>query len=128
MVGQRLRPLFSHAERHTMAAYKNPAGGAGEDLYSDASSDAAEPQTGPAEMPEEETPDNGYATYTLPIEALEGKDLKPGDELMLEVVRINEDSVEVKCIPENKEEEPAEPPEAAAPPAAAGGEMAGMME
>lgn len=109
-----------------MAAYQNPGPGGRADLYSDTESEPG-PAVEPAEAPEEETPEESSNTFTLPIEALSGQELKPGDQVSLEVVRVNEDSVEVRK-PGDAEPEETEPEAPAAPPPAAGGEMSGMME
>lgn len=92
-------------------------------MYSDAAPEA--PEAAPDK--EQEKPDEGQ-TYTLPKEALAGKDFQPGQEIVLEIVRVNDDSVEVKYASkgEEKSEEPDAPPAEA--PAPAGGEMASMME
>lgn len=102
-----------------MAAYSsNPGPSGGADLYSDAAPAAPEAS-------EKEGADEGR-TYTLPKEALAGKDFKPGEEIVFEIVRINDDSVEVKYASEG--EEKSETPAEAPAPAAGGGEMTSMME
>jgi hypothetical protein len=81
-----------------------------EDMYSDSS-----PQ------PEHEAPSGeGYdgETAVLPKSILAGKEFKPGEEVVLKIVAIHDDSVEVKYASESGDEhsEGGEEPEPAAQP------------
>lgn len=98
-----------------------------EDLYSDAAPAApaeAEPTAAEPEEQKEETSDN-EATAELPKSVLGGKEFKPGEEVVLQVVQVMENSVLVKYASEEGgkgyEEETKEKPE----PAAAGGNPGG---
>lgn len=95
------------------------------DMYSDASDTQAPPAT-ESPMPEaaapeaepEATPEEG-ATAEIPRSVLGGKDFKPGEEVVLEVVQVNENSVVVKYASEKGDY--AEEPPAAAPAGGGGG-------
>lgn len=94
-----------------------------EDYYAD----AAAPQPSMPEQEEEPTEgESDSQTAVLPKAILAGKEFKPGEEVMLKIVQVNEDSVVVKYSePSGEEEEPPTAPEAV-PPAAGG--MGPMME
>jgi hypothetical protein len=79
------------------------------------------PDQEPAEPQAEETTTDESQTAEIPKSVLGGKDFKPGEEVVLQVVQVMENSVLVKYA---SEEEPGET-EPAAPP---GGPMAPMME
>lgn len=80
------------------------------EYYSDAGSNPG-PQAEPAK-PEEDAGDS--QTAELPKSVLGGKEFKPGEEVVLQIVQVNEDSVIVKYASEDKgkEKEPAETAEA----------------
>lgn len=81
------------------------------DLYSDAEPAAPEaPEAAPQEAEE--------PTAELPKAVLGGKEFKPGEEVVLQVVQVLEDSVLVKYASGEKEE-PSPEAEAPAQPAAA---------
>lgn len=103
-------------------------------MYSDAGPATAEPTTPEApaaeteEAPEKEQADESQ-TAELPKSVLGGKEFKPGEEVVLEVVQVMENSVLVKYASEKSEEEyggETKTPEAAGAPA--GGGMSSMME
>lgn len=62
-------------------------------------------------------------TAELPKSILGGKEFKPGEEVVLQIVQVNEDSVIVRYATDEKEEEP---PPAEAPPEASGAPAGGM--
>lgn len=108
-----------------MPAYSNPA--AEEDMYSDAQ---PAPEKESPEAPEPESKDEGEggeAEALLPKSILAGKDFKPGEEIVLQIVSIEDDSVRVKYASESKEETESESPELAGP-APTPDEMGSMME
>jgi len=96
------------------------------DYYSDASAPpaATPPEPESAEPKENEASDN--QTAELPKAVLGGKDFKPGQEVVLKVVQVMEDSVLVKYA-SSEEPEPDQPaaPAEAPRPGASGGEMYG---
>lgn len=96
------------------------------DPYADAA--PAQPTTKPTAEPEEEKSEE--ATAVIPKELLGGKDFKPGEEIMLEIVQLTEDGAVVKYSEgkgeEEHEEEPASPQAAAPTPGDSG--MASMMQ
>lgn len=67
----------------------------------------------PQPEPREDASDS--ETATLPKSVLGGKEFKPGEEVVLEIVQVNEDSVVVRYATEEKEpsKEPPEEPEMA---------------
>lgn len=95
-----------------MADYGKPTPAGGENLYDDApDSDGA-----PAAEPKE---DEGGETALVPKSLCPG--MKPGDELVLKIVAVQEDQYQVAY--ESKDEESSEPAE----PPQGDSEMAGMM-
>lgn len=102
------------------------------DMYSD----AEEAPSAPATPPETESPadqDEGGDVAELPKTVLGGKEFKPGEEVVLEVVQVMENSVLVKYASEKgggeryrggKEEEYSESESGPQPPR---GSMASMM-
>ena len=98
-----------------------------QDNYADAAPPAA---TAPTDKPEEETTapkdqqqDDGAQTAELPKSVLGGTDVKPGEQVTLEVVQVMEDSVLCKRAGQKGEEEepPPEGGEEAPPPEMGGG-------
>lgn len=71
-----------------MAGPSEPAGG-------------EKPAEGAPAAPEKE--DEGGTTALLPKSILGGKDFKPGEEVVLKIVRIHDDEVEVEYAPEKPE-------------------------
>lgn len=53
----------------------------------------------------QESEDTGEATALLPKSILAGKEFKPGDEVVLEIVHLYEDEVEVKYAKEKPGED-----------------------
>ena len=99
-----------------------------QDFYADAAPPAA--QEAPASEPttqesdQEESQDESQ-TAEIPKAILGGKDFKPGEEVVLEVVQVMENSVLVKYASDSGEDEaPTEP----AAPAPQGGPMSSLME
>lgn len=93
-------------------------------LYADA---VPAGQSEPAAPEEEETSDS--STAVIPKALLSGKEWKPGDQITLEIVQMNEDGAVVKYASESGSEEESEAPEPeAAPPAQEAGGMSSMME
>lgn len=101
-----------------MAYNSNPGN---EDMYSDAEP-AAEEQS---ETPAEERSEGEGQTAMLPKSILAGKEFKPGDEVVLKIVAMQDDSVVVEYAPEKGGEY--EKPAAEAP-ASAPDEYGPMME
>lgn len=89
-------------------------------MPSDFYSDAAAP-TATAPEPKQAEPKEGDGdsqTAVLPKSVLGGKEWKPGDEIVLQIVQVNEDGAVVKYATEEsggEEEEPAAPAEAPMP-------------
>lgn len=84
---------------------------------------AAPPPEEPAEDVSEETPpEAAESTAELPRSVLGGQQFKPGDEVVLQVVKVMEDSVLVKYGSAEEDETAEEEPE---PPTS---EMASLME
>lgn len=85
----------------------------------------------PEAPPKEETQEQGNVAE-LPKSVLGGKEFKPGDEVVLEIVQVGEESVVVKYATEGKGEEYGEAPppaaEEAPPQAPPPGGMRSMME
>lgn len=82
-----------------MATYPNPK--SGDEMYSD-----AEPA---AEAPAEESSESqegGEPEALLPKSILAGKDFKPGEEIVLQIVSVEGDSVRVKYASEPEGEHP----------------------
>lgn len=106
---------------------------AGEDYYGDQAEERAESPAKAAETASEEAGEKGEEqTFVLPKEIAQGKEFKEGDEMVVEIVGVHEDSFEVKYAPEKggKGEEygeeqgaPAGPPPGMGPPDAMGGMM-----
>lgn len=103
-----------------MPDYTGASGGA--DLYTD-----AEPSPS-AEKPHEEEKDESQApTAEIPKALLGGKEFKPGEEVVLRVVQVNEDSVLVEyASPRDEDSQEKEP--AAPPPGGPPSPMSGMMQ
>lgn len=99
------------------------------DLYSDADPSAAPaPQTPPEDNAPEETEEAPSSpTAELPKSILGGKEFNVGDEVVLKIVQMGENSVVVEYAPEEGGEEYGET-EAEPEPAQAPGSMASMME
>ncbi len=72
--------------------------------YSNPSDEQEAPKTGDAEDTETKE-DMGEATALLPKSVLGGKEFKPGEEVVLEIVHVYEDEVEVKYAKEHPEGE-----------------------
>jgi hypothetical protein len=89
------------------------------DPYADAA--PAAPTEKPTAEPQEEKGEE--ATAVIPKALLAGKDFKPGEEIMLEIVQLTEDGAVVKYASDKGGEEEA-PPEEAPPPS----EMQSMMQ
>lgn len=86
-----------------------------EDLYGDSGGGNPAP-----EQSEEKTDQDG-PTAVLPKDILMGKSFKPGEEIVLQIVRLNDDSVEVKYASEGGgDKEPAPQQEQSASPEPAG--------
>jgi hypothetical protein len=102
---------------------------ASQDYYSDAAAPAATaPKSKESAEPKEGESDN--QTAELPKAVLGGKEFKPGEEVVLQVVQVMEDSVLVKYAsaePEEKEEEPPSAPPPQAAPGGGGGPMSSML-
>lgn len=83
-----------------------------QDYYADAAPDQAE---APAKPEAESASDSNVAT--LPKQVLGGKEWKPGEEIVLKIVQVNDNGVVVTYAPEkgSEEEEPHEETPAAAP-------------
>lgn len=111
-----------------MPAYGNPGGGGGADLYTDAGPTDAEAPATETETSTQEEDAGNEPTAELPKAVLGGKDFKPGEEVVLEVVQVMENSVLVKYASEEGggEQYPSGEGESEAP--AGGGDMSGMME
>lgn len=76
------------------------------DLYSDAEEGAPAPaasESKTGDSYEEKEPSENEATAELPKAVLGGKEFKPGEEVVLEIVRVGEDSVVVKYASEKGE-------------------------
>lgn len=105
------------------------------DLYSDAAPAAAEspaaeaPEAAEESAPQEEQPQDNETTAELPKAILGGKEFKPGEEVVLQVVQVTENSVIVKYASGEGEGEYGEGEEApAAAPAPQAGPMSSMLE
>ena len=88
---------------------------AGNDYYSDAAAPAAtapEPESKDAEGKEGQSDSQ---TAVIPLAVLGGKEFKPGQEVVLQIVSMNEDGAVVKYA-EGKGEEEEAPPKEEAPP------------
>ncbi len=94
-------------------------------MYDDATDSAAAPTETPSASPDDATDEEG-ATALLPKSFFPDPP-EVGKHCTIETVRVHDDQVEVKYVPEGEEEsgEETAPPEAAAEPA---GGPAGMME
>jgi len=98
------------------------------DYYSDAAPPpAAGPEPAETQTEPEQEDQEDSQTAEIPKGVLGGKDFKPGEEVVLEVVQVMEDSVLVKYASEKggEEEAAAEP---AAAPAPGGGAMNSVYE
>ena len=67
----------------------------GADMYTDTSPEAPKPDEKPEEKEDTQEP-----TAEIPKALLGGKDFKPGEEVMLQIVQVMEDSVLVKYASE----------------------------
>lgn len=81
----------------------------GEDLYSDTpptvappdpEAEAPEEEFAEEPVPDEETDKGGEKTALLPKSVFSGQDLKPGYKCQIEVVRVHDDEVEIKKVPQ----------------------------
>lgn len=77
-------------------AYGNPAPSADDDLMSDAA--PAEPKAPEAEE------ESSEPVATIPKALLAGKEFKPGEEIIFEIVSIQDDSVVIKYASPHSEE------------------------
>lgn len=108
-----------------MAGYGNP----GPDLYSDAAPKTEAPAAPEAKPKEESAKAEG--TAEIPLSVMGGKEWKPGEEIVLEIVQMTENGAVVKYASEKGGEgegyggEEAAPAPAAAPQA---GPMSSMLE
>lgn len=102
-------------------AYGNP--GPQEDMYEDGGSD--EQHEG-----QESEKEGTSKSYPLPKEVLEGKDFKPGDELVLKIDAIHDDMIEVSYAPAKEQEKSGEGEheEMGEPESAQAGGMSSMYE
>lgn len=76
--------------------------------------EAASPEPTEEGTGENDSQDTGGETALLPKSILAGKDFKPGEEVVLKIVRIHDDEVEVQYAPDKHEEsESEEEPESA---------------
>lgn len=91
-------------------------------MYSDAS-----PQDPAGEGQEKEAKESEEPTALIPKSLLAGKDFKPGEEIVLQIVSMHENEVEVKYASE-KGEEKGESEMAPPAPQGGGDEMAQMMQ
>ena len=89
------------------------------DMYGD--STEAAPQTDTATGANQESKGDSK-TSILPKEFFDSPDLKPGDTVQVEIVRIHDDSVEVKPAGRGGDEEQAEEPQEQGGPIPAQGE------
>lgn len=96
------------------------------DYYSDAAAPPAEP-TVPEPEPEGKEGESDSGTAVLPMSVLGGKEWKPGEEIVLQIVQMNEDGAVVKYASEKGGEEKATPVEAPAPGGGNPGPMSSMM-
>lgn len=98
-----------------------------QDFYADAAP-AEAPEAAPESTEPESTEEGADDSQTaeIPKNILGGKDLKPGDEVVLNVVQVMENSVLVKYASDSGESEA--PTEPAAAPAPQGGPMSSLME
>lgn len=103
------------------------------DYYGDSPAEEQKPGESQESPEQEDKEQEGQEpTAVLPKSILMGKDFKPGEEVVLKIVRIHDDQVEVAYAPEKGKEGEGEGEMAEAPapgPEAGGGdqEMAGMM-
>lgn len=86
------------------------------DYYSDAAAPPA--PAGEPKTTEAKEGDSDSQTAVIPLAVLGGKQFKPGEEVVLQIVSMNEDGAVVKYA-EGKGEEEEPPKEEAPPPAAA---------
>lgn len=103
-----------------MPAYGNP------DMYSDAPAAPEKPEMEASES-DEESPEN-EPTAEIPKSLFGGKEFKPGEEIVLEIVQLTENGAVVKYASEKGGEEYGGGEEEAPAPAPKGGEMASLME
>lgn len=88
------------------------------DMYGDGGGESspAAPAPGGNQPETSDSEDANQTTAVLPKSILAGKDFKPGEEIVLEIVRMNEDSVEVKYASEPKDDDKPEGGEMTASP------------
>jgi hypothetical protein len=96
----------------------------GQDYFSDAAPAPAPEAAAPKAEAEPKEGDGDSQTAVLPTAVLGGKEWKPGEEIVLQIVQVNEDGAVVKYAPEKGETEE-EPKEEAAPAPAPGGAPGG---
>lgn len=98
-----------------------------EDYYSDGGEAPASSKAG--ETPQTGAGADDQPTGVLPKSILAGKKFKPGDEVVLEIVRIHDDEIEVKYASEKGKEEESEAPDGREPePASAPSGMSSMYD
>jgi hypothetical protein len=74
-----------------------------DDMYSDGPEESAEPKGQPEDDGKHE--DTGEMTAVLPKSILAGKEFKPGEEVMLQIVSMHDDEVVVKYSTKGSEDE-----------------------
>jgi hypothetical protein len=84
-------------------AYNNPGPSSDSAMYED-----AEPKSQEKSEPDDKKESDGETTAVLPRSILAGKDFKPGEEIVLEIVSSHEDEVVVKYAEPKSEEKPME--------------------
>lgn len=92
--------------------------GPGNDMYSDA-------DMGPESESAEPSESEGQ-TSVIPKSLCPG--MKPGEEIVLKIVRVTDDSYEVAYAPEKGKEEESPAPEQVTPPESSSTPMASMLE
>jgi hypothetical protein len=110
-----------------MPAYSKAGPAQVPDMYNDSVPKDQEAPPDPEEKNEQAEDSEHETTAELPKAVLGGKDFKPGEEVMLQVVKVMEDSVLVKYSTKGEETEEAPPEEEAPPSAPQGGPMSSMM-
>lgn len=94
------------------------------DYYNDSGGEAPDPGAAAGGGDGEQAKET---TALLPKSILAGKDFKPGDEVVLKIVKMFEDEVQVEYASEKGESSPQETEQPAEAPAPDGGNMASMM-
>lgn len=108
-----------------MAKMANPE--ASDDMYSDAQAGNSDQKPESQGDPEEQSESK---SYLLPKAIAEGKDFKPGDEIVLRIVADHDDQFEVEYAPAKEQEKEPQQPETGGEPAGApqGAGMQSMYE